>query len=75
MWVFLLNPWPAPIYMYVCNQDGIVFTVAINAETQLMDDGSPAHPDDLERFAPWRAMFEKTAQGYKIKKCTLFFLL
>ncbi|KAF5353805.1 hypothetical protein D9758_010587 [Tetrapyrgos nigripes] len=38
-------------------KEGIVFKLVINADGTL-EDGSPAHPDDLQRFEPWRALFE-----------------
>ncbi|KAJ7598679.1 hypothetical protein C8J56DRAFT_171385 [Mycena floridula] len=47
-------------------QEGIVFSVAVNAADDTLDDGSPAHPDDLERFRPWKQLFE--ASGVKVKK-------
>lgn len=46
-------------------KEGIVFRVAINADGSL-EDGSPAHPDDLRRFEPWRELFERS--GYKVKR-------
>ncbi|KAL1712312.1 hypothetical protein EV715DRAFT_278064 [Schizophyllum commune] len=39
-------------------KEGIVFRVVVNADGNL-DDGSPAHPDDLDRFEPWRQLFER----------------
>jgi hypothetical protein len=48
--------------------DGIVFSLAINASDNTLDDGSLAHQDDLDRFAPWKALFESTSCGIKVKK-------
>ncbi|KAL1674934.1 hypothetical protein EV122DRAFT_293096 [Schizophyllum commune] len=50
-------------YEALCKQiekkkEGIVFRVVVNADGNLAD-GSPAHPDDLDRFEPWRQLFEK----------------
>lgn len=36
-----------------------------------LEDGTPAHPDDLDRFEPWRKKFEETSGGQKVKKCRL----
>ncbi|KAI0063316.1 hypothetical protein BV25DRAFT_1915237 [Artomyces pyxidatus] len=47
-------------------EDGIVFSVVVDATTNTLEDGSPAHPDDLARFEPWRTRFEKC--GHKVKK-------
>ncbi|KAJ7576712.1 hypothetical protein C8J56DRAFT_799871 [Mycena floridula] len=47
-------------------EDGIVFSVVVNVENNTLEDGSPAHPDDLDRFAPWKALCEKS--GQKVKK-------
>ena len=49
-------------------QEGIVFRVVVNADGNLAD-GSPAHPDDLDRFDPWRQLFEK-GSTCKVKRCT-----
>ena len=46
-----------------------MFRVAVDATTNTLEDGTPAHPDDLHRFEPWRQKFEQTAAGNKIKKC------
>ncbi|KAK7464893.1 hypothetical protein VKT23_006102 [Stygiomarasmius scandens] len=43
-------------------EEGIVFRVVVNADGTL-EDGSPAHPDDIARFEPWRQNFE--ALGWK----------
>ncbi|KAL1698759.1 hypothetical protein EV121DRAFT_284575 [Schizophyllum commune] len=50
-------------YEALCKQiekkkEGIVFRVVVNADGNLAD-GSPAHPDDLARFEPWRQLFER----------------
>ncbi|KAG6919348.1 hypothetical protein DXG01_006895 [Tephrocybe rancida] len=47
-------------------EDGIVFSVVVNAADDTLEDGSPAHPDDLERFRPWKQLFEKS--GYEVKR-------
>ncbi|KAI0043689.1 hypothetical protein FA95DRAFT_1574951 [Auriscalpium vulgare] len=47
-------------------EDGIVFKVVVDAATNTLDDGCPAHPDDLARFEPWKALFERS--GLKVKK-------
>ena len=49
-------------------QEGIVFRVVVNADGNL-EDGSSAHPDDLDRFEPWRQLFEK-GSNCKVKRCT-----
>ncbi|KAI5894927.1 ADP-ribosylation [Schizophyllum commune H4-8] len=58
-------------YEALCKQvekkkEGIVFRVVVNADGNL-DDGSPAHPDDLDRFEPWRQLFEK-GSNCKVKR-------
>ncbi|KAJ3784464.1 ADP-ribosylation [Lentinula aff. detonsa] len=47
-------------------KEGIVFRTAINADGTL-EDGSPAHPDDLARFEPWKKLFETTS-GTQVKR-------
>ncbi|KAG6847340.1 hypothetical protein H0H93_008748, partial [Arthromyces matolae] len=47
-------------------KEGIVFSVAVDAVSETLEDGSPAHPDDLERFRPWKQLFERS--GMKVKK-------
>ncbi|KAJ7207131.1 hypothetical protein GGX14DRAFT_456314 [Mycena pura] len=47
-------------------EEGIVFRVSVDVETKLLDDGSPAHEDDLARFEPWK---QKLANfNFKVKK-------
>ncbi|THU75973.1 hypothetical protein K435DRAFT_974630, partial [Dendrothele bispora CBS 962.96] len=46
-------------------EEGIVFRVVVNADGTL-EDGTPAHPDDIARFEPWRQNFE--AGGQKVKR-------
>nr|GAT43302.1 predicted protein [Mycena chlorophos] len=46
--------------------EGIVFRVAVDIATGLLEDGTPAHEDDLARFEPWKKKFE--AANVKIKK-------
>ncbi|KAL1716561.1 hypothetical protein EV715DRAFT_275002 [Schizophyllum commune] len=58
-------------YEALCKQvkkkkEGIVFRVVVNADGNL-EDGSPAHPDDLDRFEPWRQLFEK-GSNCKVKR-------
>ncbi|KDR78746.1 hypothetical protein GALMADRAFT_244289 [Galerina marginata CBS 339.88] len=48
------------------NKDGIVFSVVINAADNTLEDGSPAHADDLERFQPWKNLCEQS--GLKVAK-------
>lgn len=50
-------------------QEGIVFRVAIDATTNTLEDGTDAHPDDLDRFEPWHKKFEESMSGFKVKKC------
>ncbi|KAF9064949.1 hypothetical protein BDP27DRAFT_1425240 [Rhodocollybia butyracea] len=52
-------------------KEGIVFRNVINADGTL-EDGSPAHPDDLARFEPWKKLFESTSGGNKIKRCEFY---
>ncbi|KAJ3733217.1 hypothetical protein DFJ43DRAFT_1069926 [Lentinula guzmanii] len=47
-------------------KEGIVFRTVINADGTL-EDGSPAHPDDLARFEPWKKLFETTS-GTQVKR-------
>ncbi|KAE9407487.1 ADP-ribosylation, partial [Gymnopus androsaceus JB14] len=49
-------------------QEGIVFRTVINVADGTLEDGSPAHPDDLERFEPWKNLFESTSIGQKVKR-------
>ncbi|KAE9397523.1 hypothetical protein BT96DRAFT_921484 [Gymnopus androsaceus JB14] len=51
----------------VNRKEGIVFRTIVNADGTL-EDGSPAHPDDLERFEPWKKLFESTSGGAKVKR-------
>lgn len=44
-----------------------MFRVVVNVADGTLADGSPAHPDDLARFEPWRAKFINT--GVRIKRC------
>ncbi|KAG5639046.1 hypothetical protein H0H81_007660 [Sphagnurus paluster] len=44
-------------------EEGIVFSVAVNVADNTLDDGSPAHPDDLERFEPWKLCESIVAPG------------
>ncbi|KAE9397513.1 hypothetical protein BT96DRAFT_1020773 [Gymnopus androsaceus JB14] len=53
----------------VNRKEGIVFRTIVNADGTL-EDGSPAHPDDLERFEPWKKLFESTSGGAKVKRYT-----
>ncbi|KAF9032673.1 ADP-ribosylation [Hymenopellis radicata] len=46
--------------------EGIVFKVVIDTETNQLEDGSPAHPDDLARFEPWKAKLKTF--GVKVKR-------
>ncbi|KAG5643393.1 hypothetical protein DXG03_001008 [Asterophora parasitica] len=50
-------------------KEGIVFSVVVNAADNTLHDGSPAHPDDLERFEPWKKLCE--GNGLKVKKCDI----
>ncbi|KAF7329954.1 PARP catalytic domain-containing protein [Mycena kentingensis (nom. inval.)] len=45
-------------------REGIVFRVAVDVATGLLDDGTPAHHDDIARFQPWRQLLA----GVKLKK-------
>ncbi|KAF7329935.1 PARP catalytic domain-containing protein [Mycena kentingensis (nom. inval.)] len=47
-------------------REGIVFRLSVDVETKLLDDGTPAHEDDLARFEPWRAILANS--GVKVKK-------
>ncbi len=49
--------------------EGIVFKVVIDTETNSLEDGSPAHPDDLARFEPWKDKLKTF--GVKVKRCHL----
>ncbi|KAE9398331.1 ADP-ribosylation [Gymnopus androsaceus JB14] len=50
-------------------KEGIVFRTVINAADGTLEDGSPAHPDDLARFEPWKQLFQTTELGgYKLKR-------
>ncbi|KAF5357739.1 hypothetical protein D9757_011954 [Collybiopsis confluens] len=53
---------------YSVSQEGIVFRTVINVADETLEDGSPAHPDDLERFEPWKKLFETTSLGKKVKR-------
>ncbi|KAF9032668.1 ADP-ribosylation [Hymenopellis radicata] len=46
--------------------EGIVFKVVIDTETKQLEDGSPAHPDDLARFEPWKDKLKTF--GVKVKR-------
>ncbi|KAK7464892.1 hypothetical protein VKT23_006101 [Stygiomarasmius scandens] len=46
-------------------KEGIVFRVVVNADGTL-EDGTPAHSDDIARFQPWRQNFE--AGGQRVKR-------
>ncbi|KAF8885273.1 hypothetical protein CPB85DRAFT_1396815 [Mucidula mucida] len=46
--------------------EGIVFKVVIDTETNSLEDGSPAHPDDLARFEPWKDKLKTF--GVKVKR-------
>ncbi|KAH8824280.1 hypothetical protein DL96DRAFT_1613584 [Flagelloscypha sp. PMI_526] len=47
-------------------EEGIVFRLSINAEDNTLDDGSPAHIDDIERFQPWKEICDRFS--FKIKR-------
>ena len=49
-------------------EEGIVFRVVVDVETKLLEDGSPAHEDDLARFEPWKQKLANS--GIQVKKCT-----
>lgn len=42
--------------------------MTVNVADNTLEDGTLAHPDDLERFQPFRERFEETG-GRKITKC------
>ena len=44
-----------------------MYRVSVNIADGTLEDGSPAHPDDLARFEPWRQKLENT--GIRVKKC------
>ena len=41
--------------------------MVVNVKDSTLEDGSPAHPDDLERFGPWKTLCEQS--GLKVAKC------
>ncbi|KAF7292775.1 PARP catalytic domain-containing protein [Mycena indigotica] len=47
-------------------REGIVFRISVDVETKLLEDGTPAHDDDLARFQPWKDRL--AASGIKVKK-------
>ncbi|KAJ7216495.1 hypothetical protein GGX14DRAFT_696303 [Mycena pura] len=47
-------------------EEGIVFRVVVDVETKLLEDGSPAHEDDLARFEPWKQKL--ASSGIQVKK-------
>ncbi|VDC00323.1 unnamed protein product [Peniophora sp. CBMAI 1063] len=47
-------------------QEGIVYRVSVNVADGTLEDGSPAHPDDLARFEPWRQKLENS--GIQVKR-------
>lgn len=50
-----------------------MFRVVVNVADGTLADGSPAHPDDLARFEPWRAKFINT--NVRIKRCMFHILV
>ncbi|KAJ7057154.1 hypothetical protein C8F01DRAFT_344691 [Mycena amicta] len=48
--------------------EGIVFRVTVDIATGLLEDGTPAHEDDLARFEPWKKKLEAAAGMMKLKK-------
>ncbi|EJD46214.1 ADP-ribosylation [Auricularia subglabra TFB-10046 SS5] len=49
-------------------KEGIVFRVVVDVRTGTLEDGTPAHPDDLQRFEPWSEHFRRT--NLRVKKFT-----
>ncbi|KZV73984.1 ADP-ribosylation [Peniophora sp. CONT] len=47
-------------------QEGIVYRVSVNIADGTLEDGSPANPDDLARFEPWRQKLENS--GIRVKR-------
>ncbi|KAF7291492.1 PARP catalytic domain-containing protein [Mycena kentingensis (nom. inval.)] len=46
--------------------EGIVFRVVVDIDSGRLEDGTPAHSDDLERFRSWQEKFKGV--GMKVKK-------
>ncbi|KAH8833020.1 hypothetical protein DL96DRAFT_1584341 [Flagelloscypha sp. PMI_526] len=47
-------------------EEGIIFRLAINTANNTLEDGTPAHRDDIERFRPWKEICDKA--GIRLKR-------